>query len=25
MIALGYFTNNVSRDVSTPAGVGNSV
>jgi hypothetical protein len=25
MVALGYDTNNVSRDVSTPAGVGNSV
>jgi hypothetical protein len=25
MAALGYDTNNVSRDVSTPAGVGNSV
>jgi hypothetical protein len=25
MVQLGYDTNNVSRDVSTPAGVGNSV
>lgn len=25
MVSLGYSTNNVSRDVSTPAGVGNSV
>lgn len=25
MAALGYDTNNVSRDVSTPAGVGNSI
>jgi hypothetical protein len=25
MVALGYDTNNASRDISTPAGVGNSV
>src|SRR5438477_3751975 len=25
MTALGYITNNITRDVSTPAGVGNSV
>ena len=25
MVALGYDTNNISRDTSTPAGVGNSV
>jgi hypothetical protein len=25
MVALGYDTNNVSRDTSTPAGVGNSI
>ncbi len=25
MVTLGYDTNNVSRDVSTPAGVGNSI
>ena len=25
MLALGYSTNNVSRDTSTPAGVGNSI